>query len=139
MELRSFEESEAELLRSLGVRIYYNFDVEKEGLSNLFIKTWKELNNQVDKIGLSIDLDGFDPQFTPGVSTKEPDGIDFYEFLVCLDNIDINQLAGVEITEGNARLDDTGATMQCVVDIIAKLKTSLDYCEVESTLKKICF
>lgn len=123
--IRSFEPAEAELLTHLGVKVYYNFDVESIGLFNLFMKTWQELSQRVDKIGLSVDLDGFDPKFAPGVSTKEPHGIDFHEFLDCLDNVEINQLVGLEITEGNPRLDDTGATMQCVVDIIAKIKTRL--------------
>jgi arginase len=120
--IRSFEDDEAIFLNKHGVQIYYNYDVTKFGLNNIFVKSWDELSNRVNNIGLSIDLDGFDPKFTPGVSTLEPDGIDFNKFLLALEKIDLNKIIGIEITEGNAKIDPNGITMKCIIDILAKIQ-----------------
>lgn len=119
--IRSFELEEAKLLSNLGVKIYYNHDISQHGLKDIFVNEWSRLNNQVDRIGFSIDLDGFDPKYAPGVSTPVADGIDFIEFLSCLDDIDINKIIAVEITEGNSKID-SNITMECIIDIIAKVK-----------------
>ncbi len=118
--IRSYEDGEAELLKKLGVKIYYNHDLHKENINSLIHKSWNELDQRVDKIGFSIDLDGFDPLFAPGVGTREPDGVNFNEFLMCIKELDLTKLIGVEITEGNQHLDQTEQTMDCIIKLIGE-------------------
>jgi arginase len=116
--IRSFEDEEAKLLAQLGVKVYYNYEIKQQGFKQIFHQAWAKLAQSVDKIGLSIDLDGFDPEFTPGVGTPEPDGINFNHCLKELAQLNLTKLVGVEITEGNDHFDPSGKTMQCIVDII---------------------
>ncbi len=104
------------------MQIYYNYDITKRGFKVVFSEAYNKLNLSVDKIGLSIDLDGFDPEFAPGVGTKEPDGINFNDFLESLDIIDMNKIIAFEITEGNAHFDNSGKTMGCITGIVSKIK-----------------
>jgi arginase len=116
--IRSYEEEEALLLNKLGVKIYYNHDITKLGFAAVFNNAWQDLSAKVDKIGLSIDVDGFDPEFTPGVGTTVPDGIDFNQFMDVYSIIDINKLAAVEVAEANSILDEQNKTLNCVVQIV---------------------
>ncbi|MCC2644526.1 MAG: arginase family protein [Burkholderiales bacterium] len=116
--IRSYEDDEAALLNKLGVKIYYNHDVAKLGFSNIFNMVWQDLALKVDKIGLSIDVDGFDPEFTPGVGTIVPDGLNLTQFMDEYTKIDADKLLAVEITEANPILDKEDRTLTCVIDII---------------------
>jgi arginase len=120
--IRSYEEAEALLLAKLGVKIYYNCDVNKVSFSKVFKEVWEPLAQKVDKIGLTIDIDGFDPKFAPGVGTCEPDGIDFNEFMQELKQVDTEKLAAIEITEANNSLDPSGKTINCVLEIIKTVR-----------------
>ena len=116
--IRSYEEAEALLLAKLGVKIYYNYDVNSHGFAKIFNDAWQLLSKQVDKIGLTIDIDGFDPKFAPGVGTCEPDGIDFNDFMQEFKQLDTTKLVAIEITEANNHLDPSGKTINCVLEII---------------------
>lgn len=116
--IRSFEDDEARLLAKLGVKIYYNHEVIEHGFATVFIKAWQDLSNKVNKIGLSIDVDGFDPDFTPGVGTRESHGIDFNHFMHEFNQLDMKNLIGLEITEANSHLDIDNKTIDCVLAII---------------------
>lgn len=116
--IRSYEDAEEALLQKLGVKVYYNHDVSKLGFANVFNDAWQNLAARVDKIGLSIDVDGFDPHFTPGVGTTVPDGVDFNQFMLEYKKIDTSRLVAVEITEANPHLDEENKTFNCVVDIV---------------------
>ncbi len=115
--IRSYEDTEKQRLERLGVKIYYTEEVKQRGFTHVFQEAWDTLGKSVDKIGLSIDLDGF----APGVGTAEPDGINFPDCMIALADMDKAKLSGVEITEGNDHFDPSGKTMQCIVDIIREV------------------
>lgn len=119
--IRSYEAEEEMRLQRLGVKVYYTEEVNSRGFSAVFNEAWNNLCKKVDKVGLSIDLDGFDPKFAPGVGTPEENGINFTHCSAELAKVEINRLAGLEITEGNDYFDASGATMQCIVEIIQKI------------------
>lgn len=119
--VRSFEGGEAALLKQLGVKVYYNYDVEDDGIAKVLQDSWDYLTSKVDRVGLSIDLDGFDPKDVPGVGTLEDNGIDFAKFLNSLSVFNWSKVAAVEITEGNCHIDNSGKTMNCIMDIIKQV------------------
>jgi|SRR5579863_586548 len=116
--IRSYEPEEAALLNKLGVKVYYNYDVLRLGIAKVFNDAWQNLSAKVDKIGLSIDVDGFDPRFTPGVGTLVTDGINFNEFMNIYTKIDASKLVALEIAEANPILDIQNKTLTCVADIV---------------------
>ncbi len=119
--IRSFEVDEKKRLQRLGVKIYYAEEVNNRGFNTIFNEAWNKLSVSVDKIGLSLDLDGFDPVFAPGVGTPVTNGINFIDCCKELEKLDLSKIAGLEITEGNDYFDPSGKTMQCIVEIIKKV------------------
>lgn len=116
--IRSYEKEELELLNRLGVKIYYNHDVNERGFATVFNEAWQYLEKHTSKIGLSVDVDGFDPEFTPGVGTAEPDGVNFNQFMDEYVKLDASKLIALEIAETNHHLDPSGKTLECVAKII---------------------
>ena len=58
---------------------------------------------------LSIDLDGIDPAFAPGVSHPEPGGLTVREVIAMVQNI-AGPLVGADIVECNPTVDPSGLT-----------------------------
>ncbi|MCX7126246.1 MAG: arginase [Gammaproteobacteria bacterium] len=71
--IRSYEEGEAQLLKKLGVTIFYMDDIKKIGMHEVIKKTLEIVTKNTVCFGISIDLDGFDPIDAPGVGTSAPD------------------------------------------------------------------
>jgi agmatinase len=59
---------------------------------------------------VSIDLDGLDPAFAPGVSHPVPGGLSLREVLQLLDRIRAPRWVGADVVEFNPRADATGVT-----------------------------
>jgi arginase len=116
--VRSFESAEQELLTKLGVKIYYQKDVIFHGLNKIIHDSYNYLQHKVDKIGFSIDVDGFDPIFTPGVGTTVKNGINLLEFLNIIQTLDLKKMIAFEITEGNQILDIENKTICAIIKII---------------------
>lgn len=123
--IRSFESGEEQLLKKLGVKIYYQQDIKIHGLNKIINNAFNYLNNTVDKIGFSIDVDGFDPTFTPGVGTTVKDGINLLEFLSIIKKLDLKKMIAFEITEGNQILDIENKTMYAIIEIIKTFITTI--------------
>ena len=119
--IRSYEDSEAKLLAKLGVKIYYNYDVDNKGFANIFNNSINYLTKNVDKIGLSIDLDGFDPEDIPGVGTPVGEGVNFTAFINELTQLNLDNIVAVEIAECNPTLDKTDKTINSVLTIVNTL------------------
>ncbi len=116
--IRSYENDEAKLLTKLGVKVYYDYDVDNQGFSNVFNESLECLGNNVDKIGLSVDLDGFDPEDFPGVGTPVSGGVHFNSFLDELNTLSLENIVAIEIAEFNPMLDDTNKTLNNVLHIL---------------------
>lgn len=75
--IRAICQEEADLIKEKNVPvmwardIYYNADWINEALAKITTK----------KVFITIDLDGLDPSFVPGVGTPEPGGLDWYQTL----------------------------------------------------------
>ncbi|HEX8640029.1 MAG TPA: agmatinase [Allosphingosinicella sp.] len=69
---------------------------------------------------VSIDLDGFDPAFAPGVSHHEPGGASVREFLSVLHRID-TPIVGADIVELNPSRDVNGVTATLAAKLVKEL------------------
>ena len=117
--VRSFETEEAQLLKRLGVRIFFMEDVKRRGLFSVLEESLNIVNQDTAGFGLSIDLDAIDPLDAPGVGTPELDGLSKDELIDALNLFpQQSKLLGVEITELNPALDQKQITAKIAIDLL---------------------
>ena len=73
MGVRSFSEEEREDLARLGLTFVSVFDIHDDGITKATERALKTVDR--DKIYLTIDMDGVDPAYAPGVGNPEPFGL----------------------------------------------------------------
>jgi arginase family enzyme len=69
---------------------------------------------------VSIDLDGIDPAFAPGVSHREPGGLSVRDVIALIHGLD-GPLVGADIVEFNPRQDSTGMTASVAAKLVKEL------------------
>jgi arginase len=72
------------------------------------------------KVYLSIDLDGLDPAFAPGVSHHEPGGLATREVLSLVQQLD-GDLVAADVVEYNPRRDIGGLTATVAAKIVKEV------------------
>jgi arginase len=76
------------------------------GLQAVFEQAITVVTKNTTAFGISIDLDGFDPQDAPGVGCRENDGVRAADFLAAFPTIcNHPQLIGADIVEFNPLRD----------------------------------
>ena len=73
MGVRSFSGEEREDLSHLGLTFVSVFDIHEEGIVRAVERALKAVDR--DKVYLTIDMDGVDPAYAPGVGNPEPFGL----------------------------------------------------------------
>ncbi len=120
--IRSFEAGEAELLKNLGVRIYYMEEIKQRGLAAVVQEAIEIVTRTTVAFGVSLDLDGIDPEDAPAVGTPEPDGIAATALLEALPLISAQaKFIGAEITEYNPHHDKNDLTKNLVPQLLNAL------------------
>ena len=111
---RIMEEGLAERLVQVGVRtmnLHQRQQAERFGIEAIEMKDWS--TDKVPKlegpIYLSLDLDGLDPAFAPGVSHHEPGGLSTRDVLRIVHALPAD-LVGADIVEFNPSRDSVGVT-----------------------------
>ena len=111
---RIMEEGLAERLVQVGVRtmnLHQRQQAERFGIEVIEMKDWS--TDKVPKlegpIYLSLDLDGLDPAFAPGVSHHEPGGLSTRDVLRVVHALP-PELVGADIVEFNPARDSVGVT-----------------------------
>ncbi|WP_440617540.1 arginase [Cysteiniphilum sp. 6C5] len=119
--IRSFEEPEQAILKSLGVKVFMMEDVHAFGFKHCFDSAIDHFKSKDIPFGISFDLDGLDPQYIEALGTPVEDGILLPEVLSSFQEMPKEQLLGIEVTEYNPTLDhnDKG------VDVIANIITAI--------------
>jgi len=69
---------------------------------------------------VSIDLDGFDPAFAPGVSHHEPGGLSVRDVLAVLDRVDA-PIVGADVVEYNPGRDLNGVTAVLAAKLVREI------------------
>lgn len=73
MGVRSFSEEEREDLARLGLTFVSVYDIHEQGIARAVERALKTVDR--DRIYLTIDFDGIDPAYAPGVGNPEPFGL----------------------------------------------------------------
>lgn len=122
---RVMEEGLARRLVQVGIRTMNNHQrsqAERFAVEVLDMKMWEagrrpQLHGPVY---LSIDLDGLDPAFAPGVSHREPGGLSVREVLSLIQSSG-DVLIGADLVEYNPRQDLGGVTASVAAKLVKEI------------------
>ncbi len=106
---RIMENGFAIKLVQVGIRTLNTHQAEQADKFNVEIHQMKDLDlNRIPKfenpLYISLDMDGFDPAFAPGVSHHEPGGLTSREVIHIIQNIN-TEIIGADIVEYNPNRD----------------------------------
>ena len=97
------------------------FNVEIHQMKDLDLTKIPEFENP---LYISLDMDGFDPAFAPGVSHHEPGGLSSRQVIELIQNIN-TEVIGADIVEYNPKRDFQGMTAflaaKMMKEILAKM------------------
>ncbi|HBB53420.1 MAG TPA: hypothetical protein DCZ80_05920 [Legionellales bacterium] len=99
--IRSYEPKEYHHLQSLGVKLIMMDEILQKGLSKTLQEAIDYLKNNCTHLGLSIDLDAFDPIDCPGVGYRENNGIRSQDFFDFFQRLAYKDWVAIEIAEFN--------------------------------------
>src|SRR5258708_6313922 len=120
--VRSYESGEIALLRRLGVRIFKMEAVRRRGLDAVLADALIIATSGTAGFGLTIDLDGFEPEDAPGIGLKTENGLRRAEMLQALAGIGRRaDLPAIEIVEYIPQLDEDRRTAHLVRDLLIAL------------------
>ncbi|KAI6173219.1 Arginase [Aphelenchoides besseyi] len=121
--IRSFEDAEQELLSRMGVRIFYDNEVLRRGITQCMEEAIALVNRDTVGYGLSIDLDAFRVNESPAVGTPEVGGINAAEFLDYVrENPFDARLLATEIVEFMPHKDDVWRRSErLLVDLVESI------------------
>jgi arginase len=121
--VRSYEPEEAELLRRLGVRVFFMGEVEKRGLAAVMDDASHIALNGTAGAGISIDLDALDPREVSAVGSPEPGGIAVSELRPALSRFaEDPRVVGCEIVEFNPTLSGAVKTADVIEELLVSFQ-----------------
>lgn len=120
---RSVDPGEREMIKELGIRVFTMHEIDRDGMTAVMNEAISYLKaRNIDGLHLSLDLDGLDPLYTPGVGTPVPGGISYRESHLAMEMLqDTGLLTSAEFVEVNPILDDKNATADVAVGLIGSL------------------
>ena len=122
---RIMENDLAHSLTQIGIRTMNEHQNDQAKRYNVKVITMNEFSSDLkfvfeDPIYISIDLDGIDPAFAPGVSHPEPGGISTRELLKIMSNIQ-GKIIGADIVEYNPNNDINNITATTAAKLLKEL------------------
>ncbi|RNC96130.1 arginase [Lysinibacillus halotolerans] len=120
---RSVDPGERELIKKLGIKVYSMHEIDRLGMTKVIEDTISYLKErQVDGVHLSLDLDGIDPLYTPGVGTAVPGGITYRESHLAMEMLEEEGfITSAEFVEVNPILDERNKTADVAVALMGSL------------------
>ncbi|ANU09213.1 arginase [Planococcus antarcticus DSM 14505] len=121
---RSVDPGERELIKEHGIRVYSMHEIDKMGMHAVIEDSIRYLKEErkTDAVHLSLDLDGIDPMYTPGVGTPVPGGISYRESHLAMEMLfDADIITSAEFVEVNPILDEKNRTADVAVALIGSL------------------
>jgi arginase family enzyme len=105
---QSWEPEEYDFLQRLGVRIYFQREIEKRGLETVLSEACERINKGTRATACSLDVDVIDPAEAAGFGSREAGGLSLEDLYNGLRWLSANQDFNViEMVEYNPERDDT--------------------------------
>lgn len=116
---RDFEPGERRLLREVGIRVFTMRDIDERGMASIMREAIQIVGVGTSGIVASVDMDGFDPTWAPGVGTPAKGGLSYREAHLAMEMLaDTQQLVHIELVEINPLLDNSNQTADVAVELI---------------------
>ncbi|MBA3947655.1 MAG: arginase [Herpetosiphonaceae bacterium] len=108
---RDLDNRERELLEQAGATVFSMETIDRRGICETMERARDLAGQARDGIWLSLDIDGVDPTFAPGVGTAVPGGLTFREAHLAVELLgDTGRLIGMDLVEVNPILDRENQT-----------------------------
>lgn len=120
---RSIDPGERDLIKECGIKVYTMHEIDRLGMTKVMEEVTHYLaERNVDGVHLSVDLDGIDPLYTPGVGTPVPGGITYRESHLAMEMLyEMALVTSAEFVEVNPILDECNRTADVAVALIGSL------------------
>lgn len=120
---RSVDPGERILIKELGMKVFTMHEIDRDGMTAVMKEAIAYLRaKNVDGVHLSLDLDGLDPLYTPGVGTPVPGGISYRESHLAMEMLeDSGMITSAEFVEVNPILDEKNKTADVAVGLMGSL------------------
>ena len=120
---RSVDPGERELISEKGIKVYTMHEIDRLGMTKIIEDSIAYLKERkVDGVHLSLDLDGIDPLYTPGVGTPVPGGITYRESHLAMEMLEEEGIiTSAEFVEVNPILDERNKTADVAVALMGSL------------------
>jgi arginase len=120
--VRDLDQGEKDLIRELGIRVYTMHDIDRMGMDFVVKESLEIVSRNTNWVHLSLDVDGIDPQFAPGVGTPVPGGMTYREGLLSMELFHkSNLIRSLDVVEVNPILDERNRTAELAVSLILSL------------------
>lgn len=119
---RSIDPDERTLIRESGMHVFTMADVDELGMSAVMHKAIDIASDGTSGIHLSVDLDGLDPMYAPGVGTPVNGGFTYREGHLAMELLaQAGCVRSVDFVEVNPILDSENRTGRMAVELAASL------------------
>jgi arginase len=132
---RIMEEGLARRLVQVGIRTltrHQREQADRFGVEIIDMSAWAAGSRPVidcdDAVYLSLDLDGLDPAFAPGVSHPEPGGLSVRDVLGVIHGL-AGELVGADVVECNPAVDPTGITAMVGAKFVKEIAAQM-HCQM---------
>jgi agmatinase len=121
---RILEEGLADRLIQIGIRCvnpHHDAQIARFGVEVFEARAWRGQPLDLEgPVYLSVDLDGLDPAFAPGVAHPEPGGLSTRQVIDIIQAID-QPIVGADIVELNPSLDPAGLTAVVAAKLLKEI------------------
>lgn len=119
---RSLDEGEKGLIKEKGIKVYTMHEIDRLGIPKVIEETIAYFKNHSDGVHLSLDLDGLDPLYAPGVGTPVEGGLNYRESHLAMEMLfESGMITSAEFVEVNPILDERNKTGVLAVGLMASL------------------
>lgn len=117
--VRSLDRGEVALIRELGIRCFTMRDIDLRGVHSVMEEALSIVTKDTVGFHCSFDLDGTDPDVSPGVGTPVRGGTTYRESHAVMEMVAATgKMLGLEMTEINPILDNSNQTARVAVEFV---------------------
>ena len=119
--IRDLDPEERQRLAQSGVNVFTMRHIDELSMAAVARQTLDHLRD-VDRIHVSLDMDGLDPSEAPGVGTPVPGGLTYREAHLLMEILgDSGQVHSLDVVEINPILDLGNKTAELAIELVTSL------------------